>query len=130
MAIGLELWLRGATVPVHAAPHAAILGDFRLGALLFTAAPRTALWVEMALTSDRRVLFCGFLKIENIDGYFKKSCLRMGARLYYSRHVYAVREESVNARGPSDIVGKCVAQMKSVDYDVRLEVNQSFLKKK
>lgn len=74
--------------------------------------------VEMAAFSDHLVLFCGFRKINNVDSYFKKSCLSLGRKLYESGHVCGVKEELLSATGPSDIVGKCLALMKSVDYEV------------
>ncbi|XP_072145716.1 uncharacterized protein [Dermacentor andersoni] len=77
----------------------------------------------MAAVSDHRVLFCGFRRINNVDSYFKKSCLSLGRKLYASGHVYGVKEELLSATGPSDIVGKCIAEMKSVDYKVRLQLS-------
>lgn len=53
--------------------------------------------------------------------------MAMGKKLYVSRQVYAVSEESVGENGLSDIVSKCFAQKKSVDYDVRLEVSRLFV---
>lgn len=82
--------------------------------------------VEMAAVSDHCVLFCGFHRINNVDSYFKKSCLSIGRKLYASGHVYGVKEELLSATGPSDIVGRCIAQMKSVGYEVRLQVRFLF----
>ncbi|KAH7937142.1 hypothetical protein HPB49_008133 [Dermacentor silvarum] len=61
-------------------------------------------------------------RINDVDRYFKKSCLSLGRKLYESGHACGVKEELLSATGPSDIVGKCIAQMKFVDYEVRLQV--------
>lgn len=76
-----------------------------------------------AAVSDHRVLFYGFRRINNVDSYFKKSCLSIGRKLYASGHVYGVKWELLSATRPSDIVGKCIAQMKSVGYEVRLQAS-------
>ncbi|XP_075543636.1 uncharacterized protein LOC142578107 [Dermacentor variabilis] len=77
----------------------------------------------MAARNEQRVLFCGFRRIENIDEYFKRCSILRGSNLYAGNHVYGVREEISCAAGPSDIFGKCIAQMKSADYDVRLTLS-------
>lgn len=77
----------------------------------------------MASSSGQRVLYCGFKGISNIDTFFKKKSVKRGRKLFAANHVYGVREELASAVGPSDVLGKCVAQMKGVDYDVRLEVS-------
>ncbi|XP_075736438.1 uncharacterized protein LOC142776498 [Rhipicephalus microplus] len=76
----------------------------------------------MATRNKQRVLFCGFRRIENVDDYFKRNSLRRGIDFYASNHVYGVKEEIISANGPADVIGKCVAQMKSLDYDVRLQL--------
>lgn len=55
--------------------------------------------------------------------FSKKKSVKRGRKLFAANHVYGVREELASASGPSDVLGKCVAQMKCVDYDVRLEVS-------
>lgn len=77
----------------------------------------------MASSSMERVLYCGFKSIGNIDTFFKKKSVKRGRKLFAANHVYGVREELASAAGPSDVLGKCVAQMKGVDYDVRLEIS-------
>lgn len=78
---------------------------------------------EMATrASDSVVLFCGFKKIDAIEIYFKKKSLKLGTQLYASRHVFGVKEV-IHVSSPSEVVGKCVAQMKSAVYDVRLQVS-------
>lgn len=81
----------------------------------------------MAAKGEARVLYCGFKKIENVDAYFKTSCLVRGRHLYDSNHVYAVREEIVASAAPSEVIGKCAAQMKTAEYEVRLQVNLIFV---
>lgn len=80
----------------------------------------------MATQNEPRVLFCGYRRISNVQEYFKRSSLLRGGDLYAANHVYCVREELDSAVGPSEILGKCVAQMKSVEYEVRLEVSKLF----
>ncbi|XP_037566563.1 uncharacterized protein LOC119446248 [Dermacentor silvarum] len=77
----------------------------------------------MATQNEPRVLFCGYRRISNVQEYFKRSSLLRGGDLYAANHVYCVREELDSAVGPSEILGKCVAQMKSVEYEVRLELS-------
>ncbi|XP_077507608.1 uncharacterized protein LOC144118577 [Amblyomma americanum] len=76
----------------------------------------------MAAKGEARVLYCGFKKIENVDAYFKTSSLVRGRHLYDSNHVYAVREEIVASAAPSEVIGKCAAQMKTAEYEVRLQL--------
>lgn len=76
----------------------------------------------MAPRNEARLLFCGYGKIANVEEYFKRSSLARAIDLYAANHVYCVREEVSSADAPSEIFGKCIAQMKSVEYDVRLEV--------
>lgn len=80
----------------------------------------------MAAPSISCVLYCGFKKIESPEEYFKKSCFRRGIKLSASNHVYGVKEEILSDTAPSEIVAKCVPQMKSCDYDVRLEVSDLY----
>ncbi|KAG0433921.1 hypothetical protein HPB47_019477 [Ixodes persulcatus] len=72
--------------------------------------------------SDSVVLFCSFKKIDTIEIYFKKKSLKLETQLYASRHVFGVKEV-IHVSSPSEVVGKCVAQMKSAVYDVRLQLS-------
>lgn len=47
-------------------------------------------------------------------------------KLYASKHVYGVKEEILSENAPSEIVAKCIPQMKSCGYDVRLEVGELY----
>ncbi|XP_077527638.1 uncharacterized protein LOC144179570 isoform X2 [Haemaphysalis longicornis] len=82
--------------------------------------PREA---SMTAPSGSCVLYCGFSKIQSPEKYFKGSCFRRGIKLYASNHVYGVKEEILSETAPSEIVARCIPQMKSTcDYDVRLEM--------
>ncbi|XP_077547622.1 mitochondrial amidoxime-reducing component 1-like [Haemaphysalis longicornis] len=62
-------------------------------------------------------------KIESPEDYFKGSCFRRGIKLYASNHVYGVKEDILSETAPSEIVARCIPQMKSnCNYDARLEV--------
>ncbi|XP_077546835.1 uncharacterized protein LOC144179587 [Haemaphysalis longicornis] len=83
--------------------------------------PREA---SMTAPSGSCVLYCGFSKIQSPEKYFKGSCFRRGIKLYASNHVYGVKEEILSETAPSEIVARCIPQMKSTcDYDVRLELS-------
>ncbi|XP_077558163.1 uncharacterized protein LOC144173757 isoform X2 [Haemaphysalis longicornis] len=82
--------------------------------------PREA---SMTAPSGSCVLYCCFSKIQSPEKYFKGSCFRRGIKLYASNHVYGVKEEILSETAPSEIVARCIPQMKSTcDYDVRLEM--------
>ncbi|XP_040070267.1 uncharacterized protein LOC120843103 [Ixodes scapularis] len=74
-----------------------------------------------ARTCDPTVLFCGFRRIDEIAEYFKEKSLKLGEQLYAGRHVFGVKEEVLHSTAPSEVVGKCLAQMKSAVYNVRLQ---------
>lgn len=76
-----------------------------------------------ARTCDPTVLFCGFRRIDEIAEYFKEKSLKLGEQLYAGRHVFGVKEEVLHSTAPSEVVGKCLAQMKSAVYNVRLQVS-------
>lgn len=73
----------------------------------------------MATQNEPCLLFCGYRSMSNVDEYFKRSSLVCSAHLYVTNH--CVREE-INR-----VVGKCVAQVKSVEYDVCLDVSTLLL---
>ncbi|XP_077559727.1 uncharacterized protein LOC144174753 [Haemaphysalis longicornis] len=78
----------------------------------------------MTAPSGSCVLYCGFSKIQSPEKYFEGSCFRRGIKLYASNHVYGVKEEILSETAPSEIVARCIPQMKSTcDYDVRLELS-------
>ncbi|XP_077500153.1 uncharacterized protein LOC144110953 [Amblyomma americanum] len=55
-----------------------------------------------------------------ITYHILESSLLCGCHLYDSNHAYAVREEIVASAAPSEVIGKCAAQMNTAECEVRL----------
>ena len=65
---------------------------------------------------------CGCKKVDAIEAYLNEKSLKLEEQVYAGRHVVVVKEELIHATASSEVVRRCLAQMKSADYHVRLHV--------